>query len=312
MKKALLAAAALGSLLAPVHWARADNANATVAAPAFQPGTQNLSQDLSGNLRAGAPDVPSTGSLALGTLNAVLAVPPLAIGASTVSAVSTGIASSSATVVAEVSADGNTWTIINFLNSSGSISGSVANIDLANNLIPVGGYKFLRFRVSVAGTGTASITTNTTVATRAVSIYGGGIVLLAGANIVGYFSPSANTANGATSVAVVAAATTNATLVSTGTHNVYGLQCFTANTTLDRYIKIYNKATAPVPGTDTPITVFDIPAATLAGGNPVSYSIPTVGILTALGLGYAITTNPALADTTVLSAADTFCTLEYK
>lgn len=65
-----------------------------------------------------------------------------------------------------------------------------------------------------------------------------------------------------------------------------------------RYLKIYNKASAPTVGTDTPVFTFAIPASA-----PFSLSLGD-GLYLATGLAYALTTGAADADTGALTAGD--------
>lgn len=71
-------------------------------------------------------------------------------------------------------------------------------------------------------------------------------------------------------------------------------------TNADRRLKLYNKATAPVAGTDVPVIVINLPANCATG-----YDIPEgmAGCFTA-GLGYAITALAADNDTTACAAGD--------
>lgn len=304
MKKFLLISTCILALTQQSH---AQNATATANAPALRPGANPLSLDLAGNTRVGQPDVYASQTLNLGTIGNFITI-PVTNGMATIGITTSGITSSGATVVFSGTVDSSTTltTITLYSNANNPASSLTSDVTGAGDHLNVSPLQTIRATVTVAGTGSAVINSNTSVAPFSSP------VAATGSNIIGYTSPAANTSNGATALAIVATASTNATLISTATHNVYGLQCFTTNTTLDRYVKIFSKATTPVPGTDTPLAVFDIPGATLAGGNPVTYDIPSVGILTSLGLGYAITTNPALLDATALSAADTFCTIEYK
>lgn len=97
------------------------------------------------------------------------------------------------------------------------------------------------------------------------------------------------------------AATTNGALIITGTS---GLQSFYATNTgaAAAYVKLYNKATAPTVGTDTPEMIIVVPAA--AAGVPGVATLPIgfSGFRFALGLGIAVTGGAADADTTAVAA----------
>lgn len=105
----------------------------------------------------------------------------------------------------------------------------------------------------------------------------------------------------ATPYFVNSAASTNGALIITGTS---GLQAFYATNegASAAYVKLYNKATAPTVGTDTPEMIITVPAA--QGGVP-GVATPPIGFSGfrfALGLGIAITRNAATSDTTAVGA----------
>ena len=109
---------------------------------------------------------------------------------------------------------------------------------------------------------------------------------------------SSTTVAGTTAAKINAAATTNATLVKSTAGRVYGYHL--ANTTATwRYLKLYNKTTAPVPGTDTPVAQVAIPPN---GAVTVDLAVPYAG--TSAGIGYAITAAPADLDATAVAAGD--------
>lgn len=105
----------------------------------------------------------------------------------------------------------------------------------------------------------------------------------------------------ATPYFVNSAASTNGALVLTGTS---GVQAFYASNigAADAFVKLYNKATAPVVGTDVPEMIIPVPAA--VGGVPgvVELTPGFNGYRFALGLGIAITGGAADNDTTAVAA----------
>lgn len=105
----------------------------------------------------------------------------------------------------------------------------------------------------------------------------------------------------ATAYFLNSAATTNGALILTGTS---GLQAFYASNTgaAHAYVKLYNKATAPVVGTDIPEMIIAVPAA--VGGIPgIAELTPGFnGYRFPLGLGIAITGGVADTDATVVAA----------
>jgi hypothetical protein len=117
--------------------------------------------------------------------------------------------------------------------------------------------------------------------------------------------PAAAVAGGAKPEAVISFASTNATLAKNAPGNLYGLTLANTNATTWRWLKLFDKATAPVPGADTPVAVIGLPPA-----GTVSRDFP-VGLTFAQGLGFAITANPALLDNTAIAANEVVGTMEY-
>lgn len=100
---------------------------------------------------------------------------------------------------------------------------------------------------------------------------------------------------GATVHRKTSAATTNATSVKGSAGQVYGLAVTNSNSSA-RYLKLYNKASAPTVGTDTPHFDVMIPGS---GGVALSFA---VGIVFGTGIAYALTTGAADADTGAVAA----------
>lgn len=97
------------------------------------------------------------------------------------------------------------------------------------------------------------------------------------------------------------AATTNGALILTGTSGLHAFYGTNIGATA-AIVKLYNKATAPVVGTDTPAMMIPIPAA--VGGVPGTAPLPVGfnGFRFPLGLGIAITGGMADSDTTAVAA----------
>lgn len=94
-------------------------------------------------------------------------------------------------------------------------------------------------------------------------------------------------------IRVNSAASVNNTLVNSGRTNLNAL--VVSNTGgAAAFLKLYDKATAPVAGTDTPTITISVPASgTVSLPGPLPFS---------LGLGLAITNLAADADTTAVAA----------
>jgi hypothetical protein len=91
---------------------------------------------------------------------------------------------------------------------------------------------------------------------------------------------------------VISAATTNQTLINAGATKLKTFSLVNGVATL-RYFKFFNKATAPVVGTDTPFLTI-----TMAPNSESRFTLPNGGIDFSLGLAYAITLGPANDNTT--------------
>lgn len=92
------------------------------------------------------------------------------------------------------------------------------------------------------------------------------------------------------------AATNNATVAKAsygGLHVVTGYN----NNAAIRYLKFFDKATAPVPGTDTPFLTITLPPTTAFGLN-------FDGLKFMNGIGYALVTGAGDADNTAVGAGD--------
>lgn len=98
-----------------------------------------------------------------------------------------------------------------------------------------------------------------------------------------------------TEFSLVTAASTNATLVATGS---IGLNEITISnlTAAIIYVKLYNKATAPTVGTDVPRVTIPVPI-----GGLVALEFGNLGKRFPLGLGLAVTAGAAATDTAAVA-----------
>lgn len=120
------------------------------------------------------------------------------------------------------------------------------------------------------------------------------VVLGTGSNAVGKVALQAYNNSGATVGRVKAAATINATVVKASQANLLGLHLYN-NTASAKFLKLYNKATAPAVASDTPVMTIPIPP-----NNFVSLT-HDIGINFAAGLAYVIT--GAIGDTDATATA---------
>jgi hypothetical protein len=117
--------------------------------------------------------------------------------------------------------------------------------------------------------------------------------------------PDSNGVNGYTNYRAISAGTTNATAVRGQACCLYALECYNSNAAV-RYIKLYNKATTPTVGTDTPFKTLGIPPN---GNLIISYSN---GHSFVNGLGFALTTGIADSDTGAVGINDIAVNIMYK
>lgn len=120
-------------------------------------------------------------------------------------------------------------------------------------------------------------------------------------------SSYAHAAGGATPYQLISAASTNATSVKGSAGTVYSVVCMNTNAAA-RYLKLYDKATAPTVGTDTPVQTYLIPGGSL--GFVVALGVP--GLAFANGIAFALTTGMAVSDTGAVAATEIAVNLGYK
>lgn len=102
------------------------------------------------------------------------------------------------------------------------------------------------------------------------------------------------------------AGTTNATVTKASAGTVWSIFANNNNAAV-RYLKIYNKASAPTVGTDTPVMVIPIPA----GGVTPPINLGSNGIRFATGIAWALTTGAADSDTGAVAAGEHKVAITY-
>jgi len=118
----------------------------------------------------------------------------------------------------------------------------------------------------------------------------------------------AHAAGGSTPYKLVSAATTNATSVKASAGTVYMITASNVNAAV-RYLKLYNKASAPTVGTDVPVLTFAIPGATTGAGTNIP--IPNVGVNFGTGIAFALTTEATDAGSTGVAVSEIVVNLAY-
>ncbi len=116
---------------------------------------------------------------------------------------------------------------------------------------------------------------------------------------------AAATSGGASHHRTIAANTTNATVVKGSAGQVYSVVVNNTNAAV-RYLKLYDKATAPTVGTDTPVQTYSIPAT-----GQFDIYFPK-GLAFTLGIGFALTTGIADSDTAAVGANEHIVNISYK
>ena len=133
---------------------------------------------------------------------------------------------------------------------------------------------------------------------KAVAV-AGTVGLSAGTAAVGHFYQGAATtnSNALSAYKLLAAAGVNATNLKSSAGRVYGWGL--ANLSAGwRFVKIYNKASSPVVGTDVPLFTIPIPP----GGT--AEMAATIGVYCSAGIGIGVTTGHADADTGAVADGD--------
>ena len=110
-----------------------------------------------------------------------------------------------------------------------------------------------------------------------------------------------------TSARLISAASTNATSLKASAGVLGFIYAVNLNAAV-RYLKLYNKASSPTVGTDTPVATLPIPASTTGAG----FMLPMgPGIAFATGIAYALTTGAADSDTGAVAANEQFLLFGY-
>lgn len=132
--------------------------------------------------------------------------------------------------------------------------------------------------------------------------------IAAGTNAIGNVGIIPRTTGGATPYKLVSAATTNATTIKASAGQVFMVTASNVNAAV-RYLKFYNKASAPTVGTDTPVLTFAIPGNTAGAGTNIP--IPACGIAFGTGISFATTTEATDAGTTGVAANEIVINVAY-
>lgn len=196
-----------------------------------------------------------------------------------------------ATTLFEVSNDGITWVSTYLFNASsngptnqGGLSGTYAG--------PTVG-RYFRIRASAYTSGTVGATIIYSAGTPPV-VPPTSMALNSGSGLIG----GVHIGSGATptSLGVTSTASTNAG-VAKASGGQLGAVTISNPSAATIYFKLYNKATAPTVGTDTPTAIIPVAAT-----STVTHSWPPNGLRFNAGIAYAITAGMAATDTAAIAA----------
>ena len=124
-------------------------------------------------------------------------------------------------------------------------------------------------------------------------------------------SVGVNTTGGATTTSFVTAASNNATSLKASAGTLYGLQAFNL-AAYPLYVKFYNKASAPAPGSDTAILTVMVPNnSTAANGAGSVVKLGPEGVAFSTGIAYAVVKGISATDNTSVAASDGVVSIQY-
>lgn len=207
-------------------------------------------------------------------------------------------------ITAETAASPTSWVAIRGFNpvTAGAVAASItATGYFIFNLS--GAYRW-RVRQTARTSGTTAgfcVITMGAAASKEVQINGGTVTLGAGAAFIGNAGLNANNGSGGfalTSRIASAAATTNPTSAKAAQGRLFKARAYNATATV-KYLKFYNKASAPTVGTDAVILT-----VALKPNDTTEIDFGAVGYYFSTGIAYALTGAAADNDTTVLAAGD--------
>ncbi len=117
--------------------------------------------------------------------------------------------------------------------------------------------------------------------------------------------PQLTGGNGPEVARLVSAATTNATVAKASPGRLFGWVASNTNAAA-RYLKVYDKATAPTVGTDVPVLTIMLPIGGVAMHDMAD------GVVFSRGISFALTSGAADADTGAVGAAESAVQLFFR
>jgi hypothetical protein len=104
---------------------------------------------------------------------------------------------------------------------------------------------------------------------------------------------------------VTSAASTNAAVIKASAGNIRRLVVNNTTATA-RFLKLYNKATAPTVGTDVPVAIITVPAM-----GQVNLDCKATGLVFGTGIGIALTAAAAYTDVAAVAAGALIVKISY-
>lgn len=198
--------------------------------------------------------------------------------------------------------DGNWWPVLGSSQTALAAAATTAALTGAHTYrisAPAGSYIRVRSSAYTSGTSAVQAVTTTAMAQPQISL-GSAAVTVASTTIA---APLATIA-GLTVAKINSAATTNATSTKTSQARLLGWS-LTNTSAATKYVRFYNKASAPTVGTDSPLFIVAIPPT-----ENVSHS-NTQPITFAAGLAYAVTGAGTDLDATAVAVGDVIGSFYY-
>lgn len=197
----------------------------------------------------------------------------------------------SGTVVIQFSNDGTTWANAATIASTGAVQGT-SHTSNGITTCPVFG-KYVRVQCTAYTSGTISASL---AGTAAYTAYTGSNQMI----------PATSTSVGASlHHHLISAASTNATSVKASVGVVNSITLSNNGATV-AYVKLYDKASAPSVGTDTPVLTVLVPI-----NGTVSVNSGYAGLRFPTGIAYAITGGMAVADVTAVALSQVSVSINY-
>lgn len=211
----------------------------------------------------------------------------------------------SATPAFEVSVDNVNWFPIRAMRlSTGLLYASLALTTADAWVCDVSAFAYFRVRLSAFVSGACTVTMEGS--QKAVGYQVSDVTpLSAGSAVIGYAALTTKTTAGTSYHSLLSAASNNATLIKAAAGLLYKFHV-TNNSASWRYLKVYNKATAPIPGTDSPVLTFG-----LAPNDNLTFNLGDIGLTMATGIGIAVTGAPALLDNTAIGANEVIINTQF-